>query len=206
LGYEFQNFEEALSSALGVADGDRRDSPRFLTVYRVARVFTGSDVGLVRVVNISNHGLMIATKLELSLGAEVTVDLSENCSLTGEIVWARPGQCGIKLKAPIDCKALIARLRQDLRTPGHRPLRLALEKQVVCSSELGMQIVRLRDISQKGAKVVHDGRFRAGLVVKLHLTPQIECRGVVRWSQDGLAGLQFEIDLSVPDLGSIRHL
>lgn len=206
MGYEFQNFEEALNSALGADEGERRDGPRFLTVYRVARVFTGSDLGLVRVVNISNHGLMIATKLELGLGTEVTVDLSEKCSLTGQVVWARPGHCGIKLKAPIDCRALLARLRRDLRMPGEWPLRLTLDRRVVCSTELGVQIIRLRDISQRGAKIVHDGRFRAGLKVKLHLTERIECRGVIRWAQDGLAGLQFEKELSVPELGSIKHL
>ena len=208
MGHEFYSFEEALNSALGVPDGDpdRRGENRLQTVYRVARVFAGADHGLARVVNISDHGLMLATHLEVRLSADVTVDLSEACSLTGEIVWVRPGQCGLKFKAPIDSAALLKRLRDEVRTPQTRPLRLPIDKQVLCTSPLGMQVVRLRDISQRGAKIVHDGRIATGLDVKLQLTALIECRGLVRWSRDGLAGLQFEKELSVPELGSISRL
>jgi hypothetical protein len=69
-----------------------------------------------------------------------------------------------------------------------------------------MQIVRLRDISQRGAKVVHDGRFFAGLAVKIQINPEIERRGIVRWSRDGIAGVQLMVPLSVDDLGSISLL
>ncbi len=208
MGYEFYSFEEALNSALGTSDGepDRRGENRLQTVYRVARVFTGADHGLARVINISDHGLMLATHLEVQLNAGVTVDLSEACSLTGEVVWLRPGQCGLKFKTPIDSAALLKRLRDEVRAPHTRPLRLPIDKQVVCTSPLGMQVVRLRDISQRGAKIVHDGQIAAGLDVKLQLTALIECRGLVRWSRDGLAGMQFEKELSVPELGSINRL
>ena len=157
-------------------------------------------------IDISDNGMQIASRLEFTLGSIVAVDLSESCTLTGTAVWVQGAHCGLKLLTPIDSASLMERLRQELRSPGSRPLRVSVDKQIVCRSELGMQIVRLRDISQRGAKIVHDGSLSEGLTVTLQVALTILCRGLVRWSRDGLAGVQFEKELSVPELGSMRDL
>lgn len=208
MGYEFFNFEAALEAAVGVEDDhpDRRNGVRLRTVYRVARAYAREDEGLARVVNISDHGMMLSLKLDVMIGDAVTIDLSEACSLTGTVVWRHLDQCGLKLTAPIDSVALLSRLKAEQRAPGARQLRLKLDKKVVITTELGMQIVRLRDISQRGAKIVHDGRLRAGMAINVRITPTITCHGIVRWSLDGLAGMEFEETLSVIDLGSVKAL
>ncbi|WBH17450.1 PilZ domain-containing protein [Sphingomonas radiodurans] len=208
LGYEFFNFEQALEAAVEIEDDhpDRRNGARLRMVYRVARAHARGDQGFARVVNISDHGLMLSTGLEVSIGDEVTVDLSEACSLTGTVVWRTLDQCGLKLTTPIDSVALLSRLKEEQRAPGARQLRLAIDKKVVITTELGMQIVRLRDISQRGAKIVHDGRLRAGMTINVRVTPQLECHGLVRWSLDGQAGVEFEKVLTVSDLGSAKAL
>jgi hypothetical protein len=149
---------------------------------------------------------MLSTKLGLMLNDEVTVDLSESCSLTGHVVWRDADWCGLKLLEEIDAAALLRRLSQERRAPDARQLRLPVEKRVLATSELGIQIVRLRDISQRGAKLVHDGRFCPGLAVKIQISPSVERRGVVRWSRDAIAGIQFTELLSVDDLGSMNTL
>ena len=70
----------------------------------------------------------------------------------------------------------------------------------------GEQVATLRDVSQSGLKLAHDGRFTAGLPVKVRLSPELERRGVVRWSQTGLAGVVLTEGLSVEELGSMRDL
>ena len=201
-------FEKSLNA--GDVDNEfgfnrRRDS-RQKVLYYVALLNSGSDRGLARVIDISDSGMQLATKLDLSLGGVVAVDLSESCTLTGTVVWVKGAHCGVKLLTAIDSTGLMDRLRREMRSPGTRPLRVSVDKKIVCRSELGKQIVRLRDISQRGAKIVHDGSLSEGLPVTLQIALTTSCRGVVRWSRDGLAGVQFEKELSVPDLGSMRDL
>lgn len=208
MGYEFLDFSSALADVAGAHGGnaDRRDRSRDVTMFRVARVLARGDQGLARLLNISDWGLMLSIKLDLMLNDEVTVDLSESCTLTGYVVWRDADWCGLKLKEAIDAAALLRRLSEERHAPGARQLRLPIEKRVVVTSELGIQIVRLRDISQRGAKLVHDGRFHPGLLVKIQIRSGVERRGVVRWSRDGIAGVQFTKLLSVDDLGSINSL
>ncbi len=182
---------------------ERRDSQRLLTVDRVARVHVHGKYGLARVHNISDEGLMLSTELPFGLGSVMAVDLSETCSLSGSVAWHNAGQCGLKLSAPVDSPALLRRLDEERKRANARRLRLPFEKSVVVTSELGVQIVRARDISQRGIKLVHDGQFSPGLYVKIQIAPGIERPGVVRWSRNGVAGCMLSEVLSVRDLGSL---
>lgn len=191
-----------VASAIGQA-GERRDTQRLRTVYRVARVHAHGECGLARVHNVSNEGLMLSTQLPIGLGSAMAIDLSETCTLSGHVAWHEAGRCGVKLTAPVDSPALLRRLYEEQQTGRSRHLRLPLEKAVLVTSELGVQIARARDISQRGIKLVHDGRFSAGLHVKIQIARDIERRGVVRWSRDGVAGCILTECLSVEDLGSL---
>lgn len=181
----------------------RGDSLRLRTVYRVARVHAHGQCGLARVHNLSNEGLMLSSQLQIGLGSAIEIDLSETCSLSGHVAWHDGGRCGVKLSAPIDSSALLRRLYEEQTAQTARHLRLPLEKVVMVTSELGIQIARARDISQRGIKLVHDGRFSPGLHVKVQIAPELERRGVVRWSKDGIAGCILTEYLSIEDLWSI---
>ena len=52
-----------------------------------------------------------------------------------------------------------------------------------------MHTVRVYNMSQHGAAFIHDGCFQAGMTAKLHFETGDEYRGVVRWNQDGKAGI-----------------
>lgn len=185
---------------------DRRAGIRYHTVYRTARVIANGDHGLATVLNISDEGMLLSSPLSLCIGDPVTVDLSETCSLTGAVAWRSAPRCGISLAARIDSCAVLERLGQE-RSSGHgRSLRLPVGKSVLVTSELGMQIVRLRNISQRGMNVMHDGRFYPGLPVKVRLPAGAERRGVVRWSRDGIAGIALTEILAVDELGSVKLL
>lgn len=192
------------ASAMVVADvWERRAGQRLRTVYRVARVHVDGRCGLARVHNLSDDGLMLSTQLALGLSSAIAVDLSETCTLHGHVAWHDAGRCGVRFATSIDGAELLRRLQQEQRLAKSRHLRLPLERAVMVTSELGIQIARARDISQRGIKLVHDGRFSPGLHVKIHIAPNLERRGVVRWSRDGVAGCILTDYLSVEDLGSL---
>lgn len=196
----------AAASALDAGIVDQRCGQRLRTVYRVARVFGRGDQGLARVHNISDRGMMLSVSLDLRRGDAMRIDLSDSCSLSGGVAWHHARRCGIELYEQIDSAAVLKRLFEERRSTASRPLRLSHSKALVVTSALGLQLVTLRDVSQAGMKVVHDGRFTPGLPVKVRLSPDVERRGVVRWSQDGVAGIALTEILSVEDLGSLRAI
>lgn len=189
-----------------VSTEERRRTPRLRTVYRVARITAQGDQGLARVQNISDDGLMITASLDLCLGDVVYIDLSDDCRLTGAVVWRHENRCGLRLLRAIDSAAVLRRLFDQRQSGQTRPLRLALSKTVVVASQFGLSVAELRDVSQAGMKIAHDGRFDPGLAVKVLLKPGVERRGVVRWSKDGIAGIRLTEVLSVEDLGSLRGI
>jgi hypothetical protein len=185
---------------------ERRRTPRLRTVFRVARITARGDQGLARVQNISDDGLMITSSLALCLGDIVQVDLSDDCRLTGAVVWRHEKGCGLRLLREIDSAAMLRRLFDERQSGQARPLRLAHSKTVVVASQLGLSVAELRDVSQAGMKIAHDGRFDPGMPLKVLLKPGIERRGVVRWSKDGIAGIGLTEILGIEELGSLRSI
>ena len=184
---------------------DQRAGRRLRTVYRVARVACNGRYGLARVFNLSDLGMMMSSPLDLCVGDLVTVDLSDSCTLTGSIMWHDGARCGVRFAAPIDGAAMLKRLFEERHTQRWRPLRVPISRAAMVRSEVGIQMVRIEDISQSGMKVAHDGRLRPGLAIVARLSPEVECRGVVRWSQDGKAGVMLTDPLSVEQLADVRR-
>jgi hypothetical protein len=172
----------------------------------VARVFALGDQGLARVHNISDGGVSLSVSLDVYLGDRMRVDLSDRYSMSGQVAWHHAGRCGVQFDKPIDSAVVLKKLFEDQRAAVSRPMRLVHNKALVIATPFGSQLASLRDVSQGGMKVAHDGRFTPGLPVKVRLKPDVERRGVIRWSENGLAGITLTEALSVEDLGSLRAL
>lgn len=185
---------------------DRRGAHRFRTVYRIARVLRDDDSGLWRVRNISDRGLMLATGVPVTVGERLRVALSDHCLLAGRIVWSAAGHCGVAFDEAIDAPGLLKALAEEHAAKGYRPPRLPLRVRALARGECGMATVRVTDLSQQGAGVCHDGRFRSGMGVKLLLGGGIERHGIVRWADSFHAGLMLSEPLACPDLESVRRL
>ena len=164
------------------------------------------DQGLAKVHNLSDEGIMLSLSLPACPGTRIAIELSEGCKLQGTIVWRDGSQCGVRLGHPIDSGQTLKRLYNERYAGAYRPLRLPFGKTVPITCEDGTQLVRLRDISQSGMKIAHGGAFKAGLPVKILLSEGLERRGLIRWSDNGVAGIWLTENLSVTDLGSIRSL
>lgn len=180
LGEQSSNLPEGL---------ERRESTRFHTVLRVAQVVREHDVGLWRVRNISNQGIMLATRVQVIPGERLTVKLSDSVSLQGRAVWWDGERCGVTFDEPIDCPAILESLAAERKTGGYRAPRLDVATRAIAYCDKGLHTVRVYNMSHQGAAFIHDGCFHAGMKAKLHFETGEDYRGVVRWSQDGRAGL-----------------
>lgn len=180
-----------MESLLSIVPGgrERRDGLRIHTVLRVARVTRADDVGLWRVRNISDRGMMLETKVKVVPGEALSIHLSDNIAVEGKIVWWDGRYCGVALDAPIDCAATLERLHTEQRSPRFRPLRLPVETRATAYCEKGLHTVKVVNLSSYGAAFEHDGCFREGMSTMLLFENGEEHRGVVRWSEGGRAGL-----------------
>lgn len=179
---------------------DRRASQRIRTVFRVARVVRDRAVGLWRVRNISDKGLMMLTGASVQNGERIAVDLSDNVSVAGRVIWSDGDRCGVEFDAPINSARLLKSLVAEQRDPSHRPLRIAVDIKAAGYCERGLHPIRITDISQHGIGFTHGGCFKAGMQTMIVLESGLERRGVVRWSRDGHAGVMLIEPLSCADL------
>ncbi|MDB5707227.1 MAG: PilZ domain protein [Sphingomonas bacterium] len=185
---------------------DLRTSIRQRTLYRVACVRTDTDEGLARVRNLSDEGIMLRLSLPVLLGETIKIQFSETVSVEGLVVWTDGPDCGVKLTQPIDSSALLKDLAEQGLSKEGRALRLPVSTNAVVSSENGTRAVIVDDISQRGMKLQHDGSFSPGLRVKIRLQSGLQRHGVVRWSQDGIAGILLLEPFSPDELGSVNNL
>ena len=184
---------------------ERRADSRIRTVYRVARVATGCDLGLWRVRNISDRGMMLATSATVAVGDRISLALSDTVAIEGVIAWSEDGCCGIVFDSRIDSAALLAMLVAERRSADYRAPRLPVTARALAYDETGIHPVTVCDLSQNGIGFSHHARFRPGMTVKLCLENGVERRGVVRWSDDHQAGLALVDPFTCEDLASVSR-
>ena len=185
---------------------ERRDSTRLHTVLRVAQVIREHDVGLWRVCNISDGGMMLATQVQVVPGERLTVNLSDSVSLAGRAIWWDGERCGVAFEEPIDCAAMLSGLVMAQKSARYRPPRLPVATRAIAYCDKGLHTVRVYNLSHHGAAFTHDGCFRAGMTTKLHFETGDDYRGVVRWSENGRAGLFLTDPMPSAKLESANRL
>lgn len=185
---------------------ERRGADRIITVYRIARISTGSDAGLCRVLNISDSGMMLMSSLAVTPGDPILVSLSETIQVPGKVVWCEGARLGVCFLAPVDAAAILSSLAGARQSGAGRPTRLPTNTVAVAMTPYRTGIVTLRNISQQGMQLSHDGSFTVGLPVKVILRNGLERRGIVRWSNDNVAGLSLLEPISHHELESASKL
>lgn len=200
--------EEENSANLCGADAetDRRSADRLRTVCRIAKIVRNGDIGLWRVRNISDRGMMLAADVPITAGERLDISLSETIAVRGEVVWARDGRCGVTLDEAIDVPLLLQSLAAEQRANGYRPPRLPVHTVAKAVTEGGTCEIGLVDMSQSGAGFVHDGTLDIGTELELVLGDGIRRKAIVRWSRGGRGGLWLTQPLGRAELESIRKL
>lgn len=190
-----------------VARSNRRGAERYRTVCRIARVQRANDVGLWRVRNISNEGLMLAADTSIAIGETLDISLSETMTLRGTVIWAEPGRCGVAFEGPIDAAAVLRGLADEQRAEGYRALRLPVAVEAIMALGNDARPIDLVDISQHGAGFRYDRVLEPGTEVELILPGgELRRRALVRWSREQRGGLWFAQQLDRAALESIALL
>lgn len=187
----------SLSGELPQPD-DRREGERHLTLFRVGTMLVGDRRELCLIKNISAGGAMLRLYTGgIELGCSLTVELKCGQPLKGTVAWVREPNVGLEFDQPVDVLNMLSQ-NED----GPRPRMPRIETSAFVTIREGASIFRGRacDISQGGVKIESPVIFarNAEVVVTLPgLPPQ---PGVVRWTDEGFAGITFNRLLSLPDL------
>jgi hypothetical protein len=180
------------------APDDRRGGERHLTLFRVGSMLVEGRRELCLIKNISGGGAMLRLYMGgLAVGQVLTVELKCGQPLRGKVAWVREPNVGLVFDEPID---VVAMLSQNEDGPRPRMPRIQCSSFVTLREGASIFRGRACDISQGGVKVETPMLFsrNAEVVVSLPgLPPQA---GIVRWTDNGFAGITFNRLLSLPTL------
>jgi hypothetical protein len=149
---------------------------------------------------ISAGGAVLHVDHPVQLGERMELVLMNGAPLDGIVAWQRGTEVGLRFDTRIDVFSFIA---QDIvRQPGERRRMPRVELSCAALLEVGngTEYVTTRDISQGGAKIDVPKTLRPEDKVTLVLDGLPPVPGVVRWSQDNVAGIAFVPELRWQDL------
>lgn len=185
---------------------DRRASDRYRSVCRIARVTRRDDSGLWRVRNISDDGLMLSADVAVNVGETLDIALSETVRVTGRVVWADRGRCGVAFDAKIDVAATLRALAAEQRSENYRALRLPVAAEAILMLGTQSLPIDLIDISPQGAGYLCNARLDPASELDLVLPgAELRRRAIVRWTSGNRGGLWFTQPLDRTDLESIAR-
>jgi hypothetical protein len=179
---------------------ERRSNERVTSVYRPVLIETEEFAGFCLVRNISAGGMMGSVFAQLAEHEPLTVTFHPDWVVDGRVTWSNDGDVGIQFDQEINVEDLLRRVSEARRgTRINRAPRLQIE----CDARVvldGRPIpIRLRDISQKGMKI-EAGFLKPNDEVVVHLIDLEPHKAIVRWTQGGLAGLNFVRPLAFEEL------
>lgn len=177
--------------------GDRRAGDRHLTLFRVGTVLIGGRRELCLIKNISAGGMKLQLYCPVAVGQPLGIELKTGVSVAGRVSWVRDGQVGVAFDAPIDVVAILA---HDSKGPRPRMPRIETDAPLCVRHGASTYRLRASDISQGGVKVERAAGLPVGAEVVITLPGLAPQPGVVRWIEQGSAGLSFNLPLPLSEL------
>ena len=180
----------SLSSAppAPVAEPERRDGERHLTLYRVGSILIENRRELCLIKNISAGGMMIRLYCTIAEGTPLRVELKSGHPITGKVSWTRDHHAGISFDDPIDVIDILSSAMG-----GPRPRMPRIETNCHATLREGANVLRVKacDISQGGVKIQCETIVAQGADIVITLPGLEPQRGIACWIEDGFIGITF---------------
>jgi hypothetical protein len=178
---------------------DRFDA-RGTAVFFPVLIETEEFTGYCLVSDLSAEGMKAKVYAKFSRQQPICIHFTSHETIQGTLVWHEDHHVGIQFDHRIDVAVVLSSLKEMNRGSGrNRAARLPIN----CLAEITVgdryQFVEVRDISQRGAKILSN-LAKPGQVVAVQLDELEERSATVRWSRSGLIGLTFSKPLSFQEL------
>lgn len=179
---------------------DQRAESRTATVFRPVVITAAESVTLALVRNLSPQGMRAKVCTSSTTGGPITVQFGSDELIDGAIVWCEGDHIGVKFDQVIDVAQVLKNLsKKVLRGKLNRALRLQIHsvgQLLIGARSLNIEV---QDISQRGLKVL-TSYVRPGDEVCVCLEGLENRKAQVRWTQAGMAGLNFVRPLPFDEL------
>ena len=179
--------------------GERRSGDRAATVFRPVLIETDQFAGFCLVRNLSSSGMSGRVYTSFAEGLEITVQFNPDMIVHGSLIWCRDGHVGIQFDRSLNVELVLSDLARKLI---EGKINRAPRLQIRCKGELVIGdrtlVIEVQDISQRGIKAAASF-IRPGDEVQVRLEG-LERKAIVRWTQDGTAGLNFYRPLAFNEL------
>lgn len=188
--------EDTESRVSPTSSGERRSDTRTATVFRPVLLETGDFAGFCLIRNLSETGMMGHVYTNLIENLLVTVQLSQDTKIAGTLIWCNEGQVGIRFDHTIDVSDMLAHLAAKVVNGRcNRAPRLHLYCKGYLAIDNRALTVEIIDVSQSGLKIIAS-YIRPGDEVVVEMSGLERRKATVRWTQEGVAGLNFVRPLS----------
>jgi hypothetical protein len=191
---------EIVQDAADSIGQERRLEARGATVFRPVLIETEDFAGFCLVRNLSSRGLRGKVYTTFAPRQPITVQFTCDELVRGTLIWCKDNHIGVTFAQPVDVPRVLANLAQkEIDGRINRSLRLPIQ----CAGELLIDgrahRAEVQDISQRGLKVL-TSFVRPGEELTVVLEGLERRKAIVRWSQAGMAGLNFLRALSFGEL------
>jgi PilZ domain len=185
-------------------EGDRRHHIRNVRVMRVARLKNvqahAESLGMVR--DVSPGGMMIDAHFPLEIGDAVSIALLDDQELSGVVAWKDGKTVGVSFTSEIPVEAILAKPSLKLDGKRARLPRFAARRAVQLKTDAAVIDASLHDVSQRGAKLQCEGKFRVHANVLMRMDGLRSVGATVKWRAGEMLGVEFHRLLPVDELAS----
>lgn len=177
-----------------------RSADRHRLVYRPALIEADGFSGFCMVRNLSANGMKAQAYVQFAVGKKVLVELSQLNRVGGEVIWSDGSNMGVNFNHAVDVAAVLAGTEGVRGNSSRgRPLRLSISCTAKILTGRSTFPVGVSYVSHCGLKVALTG-VNAGEEIGISLPFHEPKKAIVRWTQDGSAGLNFVVPMKYNEL------
>lgn len=194
-------YQGKLPAGAGTA-ADRRAAKRHMSVFLLAKVTARDQQALGRVLNLSQTGAKVETRLSFAPGDTLVLEVRSDLKVTGTVRWAGGKMIGILFDREVDVGRFLSREQPRLHKVKPRAPRYVCDADASVSAETETTILKVRDVSLSGAGLAGETALNRGddvLVTIFGLKPR---RAKVIWSNTQGVGITFLKPLDFRDFES----
>lgn len=188
--------------ASGAKSAERRTATRHMSVFLLAKITTRDQQALGRVLNLSQTGAKVETRLSLAPGDAILIEIRSDLKVAGTVRWAGGRTVGVLFDREVDVGRFLSRDLPRLNRVKPRAPRYVCDADAAVAVEAETAILKVRDVSLSGAGLSGETALNPGddvLVTIFGLKPR---RAKVIWSNAQAIGITFLKPLDFRDFES----
>lgn len=144
----------------------------------------------------SAAGATLRVAAPLEPGDVLILELQNGQAIEGHIGWSTEDEAGFVFDAPMDVVSTLARNLAILPAERRRVPRVELQQSVGIRHGDQFEMGRTRDLSQAGVGLETRLDLAEGDAVQVAFDGMSALGGIVKWAQDGKAGIAFDTELA----------